>query len=425
MYRRSVTRKSASLACLVLAIVAAWGSAAELPEKWPAIEKDLQRRATLDLERDRRKMWDYLAEYLGAQLERVPTEEARREILQWSQYLVQHEPPILLGKVYSLAATRQIGSIRWRANTPDPYRLCLLPVPGQLLLFAYPDRKATTDTRVMTEMHLKELSPKKQGEYLPNEARKKIQQEVRRAGYHRWPFVLVPLLRDPPVNNNVVPQVEVIEDRIVVQLRDQRMELPLPDDDTLSGQIGLAFDKSEIPPPGNRTLYLALDWSEYMAAAHRHEWLIGELKSALDSVPPHWLEGEAVYLHNGETATPWPLADLMNDRWPDPPLPPHHCDTLKALSASIRDANRLGNHLKLVFFTWYSELTVNMDHWAATEVHVELARNVNLRVIQVGDKDLEVFESIAGKERYDRVEYVPESTDASRASSFRFFDESG
>ena len=227
---------------------------------------------------------------------------------------------------------------------------------------------------------------------------------------------------EQPAETSEVPQAKIVGDRVVVECGGRRTDLRLPDKQTLSESIGQAFDESEIPPPENRPLYLALDWSEFMAHSTRRRWLIGELQSALDSVPAHWLVHQGVCLHNGRRSAHWPLSDLRADRWPGSLPSPHPRDTLGALASAIRAAEAEPGSVRLVFLTWNAGLTVDTGRSSAISAHGALARSVRLRIVQVHGEHVGLFEEIAGRENYDILEYVPEVADRHATHSVRLFD---
>ncbi len=405
--------------CLVLAVLLPTLLFGEPPEAWPEIEQALRRRSTYDTEWDRRPMWKYLAEYLATQLDRTPDEAARRDVLRWARYTALHGSPILLPEARSLAATRRIGSISWRAVSPDPYRLCLLAVPGRILLFGYPDPEIV-EPRTLIEVQQSRLTATQEKPYMVRRAHEEIHAEMHRMG-NRWPFLLVPIFPEEPGDSSEVPRAELVDGRVVVEWNGRREPLRLPDEATLSECIGSAFDESEIPPPGNRPLYLAIDWSQFLAGPKLRAWLAAELQAALESAPEHWLVRETVYFHNGREAAPWPIAKVRAGRWPDPLPRPHSRDTLGALASAVRAAAACSD-ARLVFLTWNAGLTVDPNREDTVSLHAELVRSVRLRVIQVHGERVEPFERIAGRTNYDVVEYVPVGAERARKGSLLLFD---
>ncbi len=390
---------------------------AELPQQWPDLEAALNSRKTEDTVWERRRMWPYLAAYFRTQLESGANEAGQQEILTWAAHLARHDKPLLLKEPHSLAATRQIGSVRWQAVNKDTYRLCLLPVPGQLLLFGYPDRDLG-DPRMISELHMAQLSPQQRRSYLESVAYKKIQEEAKRMGHRRWPFLLIRLMPEPASARDQVPTISLENDRIAVRWGEVTTTIRLPDDEQLGRQIGLALDPSEIPPPGGRTLYYALDWSTYMASPARRGWLIKQLQSSLDCIPEHWLVQRSIQIHSGRQRVDWPLSQLRDNLMPKTLPTPHRRETYTTLASAIRAANQAEGDHRLVFMTFNGGLTSDPSDRPLLAVHRQQAGQARLRVIQVHGDPVAAFEELAGRSRYDIVDFEPDTS----SCRFQLFD---
>lgn len=407
------------LIAVLLALVAGWADAVRAADPaqecpaWQEVIRRLEREEASDFNWPRRPMWKYLSRYLQVQWEKAQTPEERQRMLaSWSHVGdgARFDPQLVEREV-RLAVARRCGSVEWRATVADRFRLCVLALPGQVVLFGYPSRDSPRpDALYFT--HLNELSRGRAGGLLEGRAYDHLQEEIRRMGPERWAFILMRLHPGGEPEGDEIPRIRLEGETVRVDLGAQRLAVELPDDEALAASIGRTFNPAEIPPPGNRRVYLAIDWSQFLAHPARRAWLAAELQAALASLPPHWLVDESVYLDNAHERVAWPLDDLRAGNWP-PSLPtPHTRATLDALHHALQTADRLPGHPRLVFVSWNSGLTVAPDAVADAEATDPAARRLALRIVQVHGERVRRLEQIAGRKNYDIVEYRPEGPPA-------------
>ena len=126
--------------------------------RWSKIERDLKTAASFDDTWDRRPMWGYLSDYLHAQRQQA-TERglSKRIAVRWAHVGDRGKfTPLLIDRKFSLAASRHVGSVTWRDEFVNSFRACLMPLPGQVVLFAYPASGAA-NPRDMYYRHLTEV----------------------------------------------------------------------------------------------------------------------------------------------------------------------------------------------------------------------------------------------------------------------------
>ena len=418
-------RVRANFGLLCALALASAGLAKEPPSaeanQWSKIERDLKNAAGFDDTWDRRPMWGYLSDYLHAQRQQTSERDLSKRIAaRWAHVGDRGKfTPLLIDRKYSLAAMRQVGSVTWQDEFVDSFRACLLPLPGQVVLFAYPASGAA-NPRDVYYRHLTEVG-RFRG-YLEGQVYQRLRREIQQMGQDRWAFVFMRLYPEIPRDGGDVPMLRSEGDRYFVQFGDRSQEIQIPDEKVLGQRIGCPLDTWELPPPDNRRIYLAIDASQYLLHPARRGWLLAELKHGLESVPSTWLVHENVYLHTPSESVPWPSSDLSMGRWPQILPTGHASATLSTLRSAIHAAGKIKDPVQLVFLTWNPEVSVEDGSDAAvlTADHqlVVDAGLVRLRIIQFHGNRLDVLKGIVWERNYDVFDYRPEGP-----PSLSIFDE--
>ena len=191
-------RAPAILGLLGALLLASADDAQEPPsaggDRWSKIEHELKSAAGFDDTWDRRPMWGYLSDYLHAQRQQTSETELGKQIVaRWADAGDARKfTPLLVDRKYSLAASRQVGSVTWRSESVDSFCACLLPLPGQVVLFAYP-ASAAASPRDIYYRHLRELDQLRLRGYLEAQVHQRLRNEIQRMGQDRWAFVFLRL----------------------------------------------------------------------------------------------------------------------------------------------------------------------------------------------------------------------------------------
>ncbi len=301
----------------------------------------------------------------------------------------------------------------------NSFRACLMPLPGQVVLFAYPASGAA-NPRDMYYRHLTEVG-RFRG-YLEGQVYQRLRDEIQRMGQDRWAFVFMRLYPEVPRDDDEIPVLRSEGERYFAQFGDRNQEIQIPDEKLLAQRIGRPLDTWELPPPDNRDIYLAIDASQYLLHPARRGWLLAELRHALESVPSTWLVQESVFLHTPSQSVPWPLSDLRQGRWPHMLPAGHASATMSNLRSVVHVTGEIKNSVQLVFLTWNPEVSIEDGGDAAVQAAdqqlVHDAGSLHLRIIQFHGNRLDVLKGIVWKANYDVFEYRPEGP-----PSLSIFDE--
>ncbi len=410
-------RAPAILGLLGALLLASADDAQEPPsaggDRWSKIEHELKSAAGFDDTWDRRPMWGYLSDYLHAQRQQTSETELGKQIVaRWADAGDARKfTPLLVDRKYSLAASRQVGSVTWRSESVDSFCACLLPLPGQVVLFAYP-ASAAASPRDIYYRHLRELDQLRLRGYLEVQVHQRLRNEIQRMGQDRWAFVFLRLYPEIPRDDGEVPHVHSDGKRYFVQFGDRDQEIQLPDEKLLGQRIGRPLDDWELPPPDDRRMYLAIDTSQYLLQPARRDWLLAELKHGLESVPSTWLVHESVYLQTPSQSVPWPVSDLRHGRWPQQIPTGHQSATVSTLRSAVLAAAEIKDPVRLMFLTWNPEVSVEDGRdtaiLTADRQLLENAGSVRLRIIQFHGNRLEVLKAMVWKENYDVFEFRPD-----------------
>lgn len=137
----------------------------------------------------------------------------------------------------------------------------------------------------------------------------------------------------------------------------ETLSLPRPDATDLGRLVGRPFGVAQ-GGGGTRVVYVALDWSAYLASDGRRDWLIDELKHALNGVEATALVEGAVHLHSGDAAAAWPLADLRRGDLADVAVVPHTDRTVETLTAVAGRVEKQRGVGRAYFMTWNPVTTI-------------------------------------------------------------------
>ncbi len=380
---------------------------------WVRVEEQLSQRGAADFQPNRRPLWRHLGNYLRAQWAQSPAQRQVEMLERWAHVGDSRRfEPLLVEPVYQICALREVGSVEWRGSERDTYRVCLLPLPGQVVLFAYPDQ---IEPLILYQEHAKQLTRQRNAGFLQSQAYDRIRAEMERMREDRWAFVMLRVLEAPPSGAREIPGLQFIKGQPRARWEGGTQPVQLPDERTLSLHVGRPMDAWEIPPPDDRRVYFAVDWSRFLAEESRRRWLLAELQFGLRNVPDHWLIGESIYLQNEETAVTWPLRELRESHWPTIIPASHERATLGALAKAVAAAELVGGHVRLIFLTWNTEVSIEVGSAESGLITTSLpsdlvarVRALQLRILQMHGQRLMVLEALAGKENYDICEFRPE-----------------
>lgn len=402
------------LACTAAAIAQDRGPAAS--GDWLSIQGGLELSRRHDLNADRHALWDYLRDYLRVEYDQTAASGLRERIVdRWKHAADPAQfSPLLIDRIYTLKAARRLGSVSWQAQFSDAYRACLLPVPRQVILLAYPAPGSAIPPDIY-HRHLAELEQLRQRGYLEERTFQRLRDEIQQRGPDRWALAFQLVCTESSADSQEPPLFVVDEGKqIVARFGLLNRPIVLPDDGALSLRIGRPLDDWELPPPQRQRVYLAVDWSGYLQQPARKNWLLKELQFAIGAIPCTWLVNQEIHLHTGEGGTPWTAADLVGGRWPSHmPASVSWTSTLAALQSAAAAADRCQPGVRLVFLTWNPEVSLQSadltGHSASFLQTEQVVRSMPLRIVQFHGQRLKLFEKLArGKANYDVFDYRPD-----------------
>ncbi len=367
--------------------------------------------------RAERELWDALLA-LG---ERSLAAKSSSE--DWKAIGTGREKPILISGETPVKAKILAG---WTEKLPSfeaNYRVWIVPGDGAAYLVAFPDGGLIAATSLLERLDANlTVQP---------EDNREIRQEKDRlrrlllSGMGRRPeawFVTVVRLHPGPGKpfGKGPVRVAIKGERLVLTPTGGRsVAVERPGAAQLGQWIGRPF-----APPGEAgpvqaggRVYVAVDWSAYLASPDRQSWLLGELKHALRDVSPDVLVGEAIHLHAGKNVADWPLADVQRGVLSDDirrGVAAHTNQTLETLSEVVTQAERQKATIaRLYFLTWNPAISIPMDvresDLRQSPAHADLVAKtakVPLVVVQVFETRLRCLVSLAGKHYYT-VPFTP------------------
>lgn len=381
-------------------------------ESWGRIERAIQDRRQQDVDLgnidERRRMWRYLHDYLHAEFERGSAASRRRLVAAWSGVADPACVPLPL-------PPRTLSAIRpgWRGQGGE-YRLWLVPLTGQVVLFAYP--RASLDAPAhLHSVHRTEVAAQPGDESATAKLKHQLACEMNWMGPERWALIL----QQTPSRQQWqgIPTLQDADGKYAVVAEGRQFSVSLPGDDHLGSWIGKPYDPLVASPPGGLPVFLAIDWSDYFASDKLRGWLLAEVLHLASAECEHWFVGRQVFLMTPGQAFGCPLQALRREgTWPAGAPAGHAKDTVGALAQALSAAEPRGP-LRLVFVTWNSELTVPEEigvanrrmSGALTHDPQAVARQVNLQIMQVHGRRQPLFERLAGPRNYGRWDYEPES----------------
>lgn len=377
----------------------------EVPVNWPRLA---------EIDPVRRLMWGHLHRYLSMESD-APTDQLRTAAIELLHQLADRRcEPLAVPGDWQLGAMRRLGPFTWQGSA-KPYRLWMLPLAGQVVLFGYPGPDPL-DPATLYQIHLIELIQEPKDSPGLARAKDELRNEMARRGRQRWSFLFLRVFPETVSGKGDFPRLEQKGDNFAVELDGRRTLLELPGSETLQEQIGRLFADRISPPADDRKIYLAIDWCEFLAESRRRQWLLSELQSVVQSWPDDAFADQAVFLHTSQATSLWPLADLRKGRWADPLPASHHQDTVGSLGSAIAEASTRQD-VRLVFFTWNAGLSTPEDGVTALEQlgrrlsvpdPAASAKDVELEILQVHGQRVKFFEQLAGQRHYNLFEYRPD-----------------
>jgi hypothetical protein len=295
------------------------------------------------------------------------------------------------------------------------YRVWLVPAPGAVYLVAHP-AGGWTDAVGLFDRLEKFLADQPEDDRRIKTDKARLRNLIL-TGEQKpaWFTAVVRLYPAPGVAPHQGPvRAEVKGGKLVLTPEGRRaVTLAIPDSEQLGFWVGRPFTPPPNAPtgPNNSRIYVALDWSEYLASPQRRQWLLAELQHALKGVEEKSLVDGSVFLHSGSRVAAWRVALLREGKLPEEILravQPHTNQTIETLTEVLaQEEPQRATIARLYFLTWNPDTTIppavrNLDLKRSSD-HASLAAHAGKLqpfVLQMGETRLPCFASLAGKRYY-------------------------